>query len=255
MPESTIGERLIALKEQSGLSLAKIAAAAGYQGASSIQKLFRAEYGPTRLSRSVAERLAAALANHGAPPILASEIHALALNVGQDEEADTRRFIQDAESSSHTIFVYITGISLRKIRSSDDYIIPSFTIDLYNTPDMISAPAHLRFKGIAGFQVITGNMWPKYDIGETIWYSEIDQARIGDVIVIGVKADHDNQKEAYVLGRMMDLNDDELKFSQLKPDRINVLPRSRIQSLRRILTYADLLPVSINAGGPDYPID
>jgi transcriptional regulator with XRE-family HTH domain len=253
MPGNTIGERLLALKEQSGLSLAKIATAAGYQGASSIQKLFQPEYNPKRLNKNTASRLASALANHGTPPILAAELHVLAQDTS--EEDSNRRFINDIEAKAETIFLFETGLSSRIIKASDGYRIPSFTIDLFNLPEMISTPEHLKYRGISGFRVVTGNMWPKYDIGEAIWYSEGDAFRIGDVLVAGIKPEDGRQLDAYILGRLIDMNDEEIKLSQLKPERVNVLARTEVQSLRRVLTYEDLLPLSILRGGPDTPID
>lgn len=74
MANDTIGERLIALKERARLSLDEIAAAAGYAGRSSVQKLFSADYAPQVLSNSVATRLERALVGKGTPPIGRDEL-------------------------------------------------------------------------------------------------------------------------------------------------------------------------------------
>lgn len=72
------GAELLALKERSGMSLRQIAAAAGYRGASSIQRYFSDEYNGQYLPPDVAARIAKAMAGKGKPPIREEEITDLA---------------------------------------------------------------------------------------------------------------------------------------------------------------------------------
>lgn len=76
-PQAT-GTKLLALKQRSGLSLRAIAAAAGYKGASSIQRYFSADYDSEYLPPDVAERLAKVFAGKGRPAIMADEVTDLA---------------------------------------------------------------------------------------------------------------------------------------------------------------------------------
>lgn len=57
---ATTGEQMLAMKEQAGLSLSKIAKAGGWKGASSVQKYFEPDY-DAPLRPLVAERFAASL--------------------------------------------------------------------------------------------------------------------------------------------------------------------------------------------------
>lgn len=67
-----IGTQLVALKGRLGLSLEKIAKAAGYAGRSSVQRYFDDQYeGP--LPAEVAVALARGLAGKGTPPVTADE--------------------------------------------------------------------------------------------------------------------------------------------------------------------------------------
>lgn len=75
------GSKLLALKQRSGLSLRAIAAAAGYKGASSIQRYFSADYDSEYLPPDVAERLAKAFVGKGRPAIMADEVTDLAAYV------------------------------------------------------------------------------------------------------------------------------------------------------------------------------
>jgi hypothetical protein len=72
------GTKLLALKQRSGLSLRAIAAAAGYKGASSIQRYFSADYDSEYLPPEVAERLAKVFMGKGRPAIMADEVTDLA---------------------------------------------------------------------------------------------------------------------------------------------------------------------------------
>lgn len=69
-----IGTTLLALKDRSGLSLGKIAKAAGYKTASSVQRYFSEDYDAAYLPPEVAERFVKALVGKGRPAITASEI-------------------------------------------------------------------------------------------------------------------------------------------------------------------------------------
>lgn len=73
--EST-GRTLLDFKERSGLSLSKIAKAAGYAGASSIQRYFDEDYDKL-LPPEIAERLTKALVGRGRPAITVEEMAGL----------------------------------------------------------------------------------------------------------------------------------------------------------------------------------
>lgn len=240
--EVTIGQRLIALKDRSGLSLARIATAAGYQAASSIQKLFRPDYSPPRLSQNVADRLIVALEGRGYPPIVRDEITALV--EGRDaKEHFNQEFTRLMRHEKDDIPIYRSQVSLRKVRAKDDYILPVFGLSVAQMPERFEAPSHLALRDVAGFRVISGNMWPKYDLDELIWYSEADTARIGDVVMVALGAEREDQTSCYLLGRLLDRNDEEIRLSQLSPERVNVIAKKTVTSVRRILTYEDLMPV------------
>lgn len=242
IPEATIGERLIVLKDRSGLSLAKIATEAGYQAASSIQKLFRPEYDPAHLNQAVADRLIVALEGRGYPAIVRDEIIELVEGRNAKEHFNQQftRFMREEQSD---IPIYKSQSSLRKIDTVDGIALPVFTLSLSQMPNRFKSPAHLDLHNVVGFRVAMGNMWPKYDIGELIWYSDTDIPRIGDVVVTKLAAESEGQSSCYLLGRLIDLNDAEVRLSQLSPERINVIARARVQSVKRVLSYEDLMPV------------
>lgn len=242
LEEATVGERLIALKDRSGLSLAKIATSAGYQAASSIQKLFKPSYNPQRLSQSVADRLIVALEGRGHPRITRDEI--IELVEGRDaREHFNQHFTRLMREEQSDIPIYRSHISLRKVKDREGEIIPVFALSLAQMPERFKAPSHLDLRDVVGFRIIVPNMWPKYDIGELIWFSEKDTPRIGDIVIVGIAGDREDQSTCYFLGRLLDQNGMEVRLSQLSPDRVCAVDRAKIQSIRRILTYEDLMPV------------
>jgi phage repressor protein C with HTH and peptisase S24 domain len=78
-PHPHAAERLKHLRERSGLSMAEIARAVGYRGASSYQRYEDPELFPKKyLPLDLAEKLARALAGRGSPPISREEVMAMA---------------------------------------------------------------------------------------------------------------------------------------------------------------------------------
>lgn len=73
-----LGKVLLALKQRSGMSLGKIAKAAGYKSASSVQRYFSEDYDAPYLPPEIAERFVKAFVGKGRPAITATEIVSLA---------------------------------------------------------------------------------------------------------------------------------------------------------------------------------
>lgn len=74
MAQRTIGQRLLALKARTELTLDEIGQRAGYRGKSSVQKYFHPQYDMPQLSSSVAKKLEKALVGQGQPKIGRAEI-------------------------------------------------------------------------------------------------------------------------------------------------------------------------------------
>lgn len=82
----TIGSELRRYREQSGLSLRKVAESAGYAGASSLQKFFEPTYDPAYLSGEIARKLSKAMHGKGDPPVDGADILAMAGVTGASSE-------------------------------------------------------------------------------------------------------------------------------------------------------------------------
>lgn len=237
----TIGSRLIALKERSGLSLAKIAHKAGYQGASSIQKLFRIDYDPDKLQPSVADKLAPALTGLGDPPIRDEEIFAL---TGKASSID-KAFADVAHYSylaSAFIGIHQTRRMNEQVIAVEGFEVPLFArVDVEDGIPFHPCPDHLRPRGIVGMYVTIGNMWPRYEEGEPIFYEHKNPPRQGDDVILTLVSDT-NLDGGMILGRLALLHEDEVQIDQLAPRGRLVFARRDVISIHRVLHASDLLP-------------
>ena len=83
-------------------------------------------------------------------------------------------------------------------------------------------------RNVAGFRVALENVCPKYDLGELIWHSDTDTARIGELVIAKLAGDSEGKNAGYSLGRLVNLNDSEVQLSQPSPERTNVIGHSRV---------------------------
>ena len=236
----TVGSRLIALRERAGLSLAELARLAGYRGASSIQKLFRSDYDPPLLDQKVAERLSGALAGRGDPKIQASEITALTTNGSTIEHllADLHHYTFVA---SAYIGMHRTRRLATTVKTEAGVEIPLFVRqDMTGGIPFHPCPAYLRPRGVVGLYVTVGNMWPRFEEGEPVFYEHQRPPARGDDVLVNV-VNEEELDGGYIIGRLRLLHEDEVQIDILTPSDRVVLPRSAILGVYRILHATDLL--------------
>lgn len=236
----TVGSRLLALKERAGMSLAQIARAAGYQGASSIQKLFKADYDPENLQSSVAERLAMALEGYGDPAIKKFEILALA-----GEGVELERLVSDAQHLSYIASAYIGIHRTRRIEKTVEMesgdLIPLFIRENMSAGIPVHpCPSYLRPRGIIGLYMSVGNMWPRFEEGEPIFYEFKKPPSRGDDVIITLGSS-DLEGRGMIVGRLRLMTDDEIHLDQLSPVGIVKLKRVEVCGINRVMHTTDFL--------------
>lgn len=239
--EPTIGHRLISLKARSGLSLAQIADKAGYQGASSIQKLFKASYAPDRLQRGVADRLAKAFVGSGEPAIEESEILALA-----DVGTVLDKLWADMSHHNYEASKYIILHKTRRIDSTvtaeNGLEVPLFVLyDQSHETAYWESDQRIQAKRVSSFYVTVGNMWPRYEEGEVLFFDRSTPPKPGDDVLVSV-IDEGYLDGGMVIGRLYLLHDEEIQIDQFSPKARIIIPRGEVISVHRILSHADLLP-------------
>lgn len=243
--QRTIGERLLLLKKHSGMSLAEIAEAAGYSGASSIQKLFRLDYNPKSLPKSAAIKLTRAFVGKGQPPLEAEEISSLAGNADAAELAAVAKaeFVRHARSS---IVVLRTFRSWKEFSDLDGNATIVMELIRDQSGGHISRPPHLTGREIGGIVLSVGSMSPRYEIGETIFYDHFRPALVGDDVLIEFGSG--DEQGALLIGRLDAITDEEIRLRQLQPDQAVRLSRIPGLEITKILRPTDLLPAMFGAG-------
>ena len=237
---STLGSALLQLKQQSGLSLAKIAQLAGYQSASAIQRFFNADYNPAHPSISVARRLARALDGWGTPPIEAADVLRIYGDFEFAAQADTRVTLKGP------IYIGEDEIPItRAERALNDQ--PSFggtRVQVFIrkfSGTMIKCPEHLVGRGIAAFYLPSSNMQPRYDVGDLIVFDGLRPAKVGDYVVVRLTVEYD-LRQLHFVARLEAMDETHARFSQLSPLSEFGVELRHINFMGPVVSTADLLP-------------
>lgn len=246
----TIGQRLLTLKQRSGLSLAQIATAAGYAGASSIQKLFSPQYDPGVLHEGVAQKLSIALVGRGDPRIEKSEVFALA---GQGGELD--RIVADLQ---HYAYISSAYIGMHRTKRISDEVVSDAGVPtpLFANAEMVDGisyypcPEHLRPRLLVGMYVTVGNMWPRYEEGEPVIYERKTPPSRGDDVVVRLISEVELDG-GMLIGRLALLHDEEIQLDQLSPKGRITISRGDVIAVYRILHATDFLPPLMYASAVD----
>jgi hypothetical protein len=236
----TVGERLIALKEHSRLTLAQIAERGGYGGASSIQKLFRPDYNPPALSKKTADKLTAAFEGAGLPPIRALEIKALA---GEANEFES--LVADLSHHTHLsakfISTFYTEPCADAVWDADRNNVSAFRLLDNKNGLHMPCPDFLQGKQLIAFFVGVDTLWPRYELGELALYEHRRPPVVGDDIVVRFKTE-DLDKRVYAFGRLQRISATDLVIEQLNPRLDLRLERASLTAIYRMLTRMELLP-------------
>lgn len=238
--EPTIGERLIALKEHSRLSLAQIAERGGYGGASSIQKLFKPDYNPKALSRKTADKLLVAFKGVGTPPIRAAEIEAL---TGKASELET--LVADLSHYTHLaakfVSTYHTEPLSHALLDMDGKDVSAFRFLENKNGLHMPCPDYLQGKQLIAFFVGVNALFPRFEYGELALYEHRRPPVVGDDVIVRFRLD-DLDERVCAFGRLQRISASELILEQLNP-RVDLrLERSALSAINRMVTRMELLP-------------
>jgi|EndMetStandDraft_9_1072997.scaffolds.fasta_scaffold23007_5 hypothetical protein len=235
----TIGNRLIALRNYSGLSLAEVAQRGGYKGASSVQKLFQPDYNPPHLPKEVAAKLAKAFVGAGDPPIRPEELSGLTEGAQEIETiiADMTHLVH---LISDKIPLYTTEKIADFVETSKGYQIPLFIRSHSDAGEHFPCPKHLRGKQLLGHYVTVGSLWPRYEEGEIFFLEHRTPPVSGDDVVVTVVTE-ENLDGGMFIGRLTMRTDEEARIDLLSPQDHVTLPRNKIISIRRLAKRSDML--------------
>lgn len=235
MEKPSIGARLLALKDQSQLSLANIAKAGGFRGPSSIQRYFTADYDPEYLPSKVAKKLSEALVGFGSPAIRHSDIDALTEYGFLHERQRTTLTPAHFERAERRYVDCVPTFKGGERSSVDTFLLGSDSARYFMKPE------HLYYRAIDAFYVAQISMIPRYQPGEVVFFEQERPASLGaDVVVIFTQLEGDALVEV-LLGTLIGRTRDTIQIRLLNPEQLVEFDLSQIDDVLPVLPASELL--------------
>lgn len=238
----TTGEALSRLRARSGLSMAKLARAAGYSHASGVQRYLAPEF-DKRLPLDVAEKLADAMTGRGTPVIDRDEIFALAglpvapnAQTFQMEGASEARMVRDVP-------IYGTALGAEEIYDGE-----AVEQTMLNTAEVIGylhRPVLLNGRAdVYGIYVQGSSMNPRHRDGATLFVESRKRPSIGDdaVIYLRMPDEHDGERPSCVLVKtLVKKSASFIELEQYNPHLVFRIPADRVARMDRVITLDELV--------------
>jgi hypothetical protein len=236
----TVGERLVALKQRSGMSMGEIARLAGYAGPSSIQRYFAPEYDPSVLDYRFALKLVDAMQGAGTPPIDGYEIMALTDRGAMDIPGSPIARRPDMETKEW-IYVYGTEPVKYRYAQHDGEFEAEAVIIERGTPDTsIEAPPFLAKREVYAFFHSGQSMHPRIEDGEIVFTEGKRRVTTGDYVVVVVEERVDDHEAVAILGALTLRTSEYIELTQPAGTTIRI-PIESVSSLRRIMKAHELI--------------
>jgi phage repressor protein C with HTH and peptisase S24 domain len=238
----TTGEALSRLRIRSGLSMAKLARAAGYSHASGIQRYVASDF-DKRLPVEVAEKFADALAGHGNPPIERDEVFKLA---GLPSAPNAKTFrMEGASEARMTRDVPIYGTALGADEIYDGEAVEQTMLNTAEVIGYLHRPTLLNGRAdVYGIYVQGSSMNPRHRDGATLFVESRKRPSIGDdaVIYLRVPDEQDGERPSCVLIKtLVRKSASFIELEQYNPHLVFRIPTERVARMDRVITLDELV--------------
>lgn len=236
--ESTMGAKLKALAVRSGRSYREIAAAAGYSGASSVQRYFSDDYEAELLPVNVASKLAKGFSGSRVSP---EEIMQLA---GLPSMLEARPFtpLEPPRNVSRDVPVY--GTALGTLLDFGGNSVEQTFLDQSEVIAHFSRPQSLtKRKDVYGVYIQGSSMSPRFQEGEMAFVESNRPPQVGDdVLVFLVEEEGDGERySACLIKRLVRRSASFIELEQFNPCLIFRIETSRIKKVHRVIPWGELL--------------
>ncbi len=236
MANDTIGSKLNALRERSGLSLSRVAKAGRYRGPSSIQRYFSDEYDPEYLPRELADRLKEALVGFGDPAITDIDIERLTEYGFMMDRAEQFRLPPSALRRAPRTWI--------DCNASYPFLADFADVEMFRVAEdplrYFVRPEHLTLRPIDAFFVSAAGMMPRYNPGEIVFVERERPAAIGQDVLVNIAMDGEDG-EYGILATLLARGREQITISVLNPYAEITIPIDRVDAVSPILQAADLL--------------
>lgn len=240
MANDTVGQKLIALRARSGLTLDEVAKAMGLRGRSSVQRLFAAHL--DTLGPFDALKLADTFAGKGSPPISREEVLALCpfslAGVAPASVPAPRH-----NELPKDVPVYGTAMGAFKTGGEEQEVEAS----LLDQGDVIEylrrPPGYADRTNLYALYVSGSSMEPRWESGDPIYVDPKRPPAIGDDVVVYLvrSAGDERELEAVLLKRLVRRSGSYVELEQYNPAMTFQVETRRIRSMHRVIPRRELL--------------
>ncbi len=266
MSGKTIGERLLALKARSGLTLGAIAQAAGYAGPSSIQAMFKSDYDPEGLSTKVGESLFRALVGKGSPPISGNEVLSLVhmpsvrRHSGPDDELpavipavadELENEIEQVEvmptlkGQPKDVPVYASALAADlqfDVDGGPPQVVEQTLFQMNEVVTHTRRPPGISSTKVYALYVSGSSMEPRYRPGDPVFVDPLKPPAIGDDVIVQLYAPNDESGDDIVAGLIKTLvkrTGAYLELEQYRPEIRFRVPMERVARIHRVIPWGE----------------
>lgn len=253
--ERSVTDRFRALRLRAGLSLDALAKAAGYAGASSIQRYEDPSargFHKTYMPRDVVDRFAPHLIGRGDPPISEHEVYVrlaggapIGRPPGLAEDPAATPFEDDVRSPAYPIAIPAIAQLPRDVRvlgtaaggEDGSFELSGQEIDFVRRPPGIAAA-----RDVYAVYVVNDSMSPRFEAGDLVYVHPGRPPAIGDYVVVQLRESEHGAHRA-LIKRLVKRTAGVLHLEQFNPAKRKEIPMRQVQAIHRILTPNDLFGI------------
>lgn len=245
MSEISVGDRLIALRARSGLSMEKVAKAMNLAGRSSVQRFFDPSL--ERISIDDAVKLSEVLADRGSPPITREEVMALTGIRSVFEVAPNNELAPKYMDLPSDVPVY--GTAMGTYLSGDEGVvaIEQAFIDYAETVDHLPRPpGYLTRTGLYGVYITGDSMEPRWEAGDPAYADPKKVPAIGDDVIVYLTRENgtpEGEPVAVLIKRLIRRSATFVELRQFNPDVTFRVETRHIKAIHRVIPRRELLTV------------
>ncbi len=237
--ERTIGDKLRALRERSGLSIGAVAKGAGYKTASGVQRFFESSYDPPALPLDIARKLADGFTNSS---VSRAEIFALA---GYDAEPDAQVVkFEGAADVQLGRDVPVYGTALGAPLDFGGVAIEQTELLVHTVVDYFVRPTVLQNRpDVYGFYVQGSSMAPRFEEGDMGFVETKRPPRVGDDVIVQLRAPIDDGEEvtAALIKRLVRRSASYIELEQFNPATTFRIEAEKVKFVHRVIPWRELL--------------
>lgn len=249
--EKTIGEKLNGLRIRAGLSLAEVAAGAGYKTPSGVQQFFSPHYDPGSLAVKVAHKLAPVLAGRGEPVISEHEVYDLTMlptpsimTIKPVQEVETAPQTPTLKGALKDVPVYSSALAADiEFDEAGNGLKPveQTVFEMGEVVTHVRRPPGLLATKVYALFVSGSSMEPRYRPGDPVFVDPQRPPSIGDDVIVQLfSADTDNEEVVSgLIKTLVRRTGSYLELEQYQPHITFRVPMQRVAQIHRVIPWRE----------------